>query len=149
MHEATVSSFWKLCLKTHLTHHFFTSKNCMILFVVLPIDGKCGVIEKHPLSIRFSISALPPEVTFHQFYFFVQGPLMRKVSYRFLKDGILIESSDKMCRVYSVLLFFGSYIVSILKNVKNVLQFLLISAHNQIQSNWLSRCYKPSSDKVK
>ncbi len=23
---------------------------------------------------------------------------------------------------------------------KNVLQFLLISAHNQIQSNWVSRC---------
>ena len=36
--------------------------------------------------------------------------------------------------------FGHTYLVYDLRAQKNVLPFLLISAHNQIQSNWVSRC---------
>ena len=51
--------------------------------------------------LTFSILALPLEVTFYQYTFYIYGPFVKKGSLRLLKDGILIEILNKMYkRVY-------------------------------------------------
>ena len=131
MYEAKRSNFWTfyriILLIYHLTKYINLTK-----FFFWPVVHRCKMcihiskvtsggkpeIEnaKNQQTFRFSISAVLPKVSYGMSLHFLHlWTIGQKSFVRFLEDGELTELSNKMTLSCWYLLFWASYVASILK----------------------------------